>query len=166
MRTPPILLASAALLALAGCGAQVSAPTLAPRAVEKQPIEMPVTTATEAESPVDAALVAKIAALVASAEAGDKTFSELRLRTADVVSRASGTAQGGEAWVAAQEAVTALESARGPVHDAAGAVDALRVDPANAAAGNRNAIDAAAARIEAIERAEAAAIAELNAKLG
>ena len=166
MRIRPILLPSAALLVLAGCGAQVSAPTLAPRAVEKQPIDMPVTSATEPEGPADAALVAKIAPLVASAEAGDKAFSEQRARTAAVVARAAGTAQGSEAWVAAQEAVTALASARGPVRDAAGAVDALRIDPANAAPGNRAAIDTAAARIEAIERAEGAAIAELNAKLG
>lgn len=157
---------AAAALALAGCSHEISAPSLLPRAVEKQPIDMPVATSVEAESAPDAALTAKIASIVAAAEAGDRAFAAQRTRTETAVGRGAGAGQGSDPWVEAQEAITALESARAPVRDAANAVDGLRDDPANAAPGNRAAIDAAAARVSALNDGEAAAIAALSAKLG
>ena len=166
MRTSQSLLLSAAALWLSACGSQVTAPSLLPRAVEKQPIDMPVSEPTERETPADAALQAQIAQHVAAAEAGDKAFAEQRAIAEASVARAAGTAPGDELWVQAQEKVTALETARVAVRDAAVAIDALRLDPANAGTGSRAAIDAAAARITALERAETQAVAALNAKLG
>jgi hypothetical protein len=153
-------------LALAGCGTQVTAPSLMPRAVEKQPIDMPVSEAIEPEGAADAALTARLTEQVAAAEAADRRFeAELRKAEAAVVA-ASGQAQGGEAWIQAQQAITALESPRVAVRDAAAAIDAVRLEPANAAPGNRSAIDLAARRIGGIEQREAAAIAALAGKLG
>jgi hypothetical protein len=166
VRITHILLLSAATLSLAGCSHEVSAPSLMPRAVEKQPIDMPVTAAIEADTPVDPALQVKIAAQVAAAQAGDKAFTAQQAETEKAVARASGAARGSDAWVEAQEAVTALESARIAVRDAAAAIDALRDDPANAAPGNRNAIDAAAAEMTALETKEVDAVAALNKELG
>jgi hypothetical protein len=160
------ILLSAAALSLAGCGAQVSAPSLMPRAVEKQPIDMPVTDAIEADTPVDPALRAKIAEQLAAGQAGDRAFAAQRAETEKAVARAAGAAQGSEPWIAAQEAVTALTALRAPVRDAAAAIDALRDDPANAAPGNRAAIDAAAAEMTALETKEADAVAALNKALG
>jgi hypothetical protein len=165
VRITHILLLSAAC-SLAGCGAQVSAPSLMPRAVEKQPIDMPVATAIEADTPVDQALKAKIAEQVAKAQAGDKAFNTQRAEAEKMVARAAGAGQGSDAWVEAQEALTALESARIAVRDAAAAIDALRDDPANAAPGNRAAIDAAAAEMTRLEEAQTAIVAGLNKRLG
>lgn len=161
-----ILLPIAFTFVLAGCGPQVSAPSLLPRAVEKQPINMPLAEPVETQSPADPALTARISKLIADAEAGDRAFAEQRARTEATIARASGTAAGGELWVQAQQELTSLESARVPVRNAAGDVDALRLEPANASTGNRAAIDAAAARIAAIDSAEGAAVAALARKLG
>jgi hypothetical protein len=136
-----------------------------PRAVEKQPIDMPVSEPVERQSPADPALQAALAKQVAAAEAGDKAFEAQRASAEAAVARAAGAAQGSEAWVQAQEAITALETPRTAVRDAAAAIDALR-DPAKASTGNRAAIDAAAARVSEIERAETEKVAALSAKLG
>ena len=166
MRIPPVILLSAAMLSLAGCRADVSAPSLMPRAVEKQPIDMPVTKAIESGTLADPALRAKVAAQVDAAQVGDRAFAAQQAATEKAVARASGAAQGSDAWVEAQEAVTALAAACAAVRDAAGAIDALRDDPANAAPGNRAAIDAAAAKVTALETKEADAVAALNQRLG
>jgi hypothetical protein len=166
VRTAHPLLISAATLVLVGCGARVPAPSLMPRAVEKQPIDMPLNEAAERETPADAALQAQIATQLAAAEAGDRKFAEQRAVADAAIARAAGAKPGEENWVQAQEAITALEIARTAVRDAAAAIDALRLDPANASTGNRAAIDAAAARVDGIQRAEASAVAALTAKLG
>jgi len=166
VRIPHTLLISAATLALVACGSQVPAPSLMPRAVEKQPIDMPLSEATERETPVDAALQAQIATQLATAEAGDRKFAEQRAVADAAIARAAGAKPGEENWVQAQEAITALETARTAVRDAAAAIDALRLDPANASTGNRAAIDAAATQVDGILRAEASTVAALTAKLG
>lgn len=165
MRCPLILLLIAVPIALAGCAAQTGAPSLMPRAVEKQPIEMPVSEATEQQSPADPALQAALARQIAAAEAGDKTFADQRALADTAIARAGKASPGSEGWIQAQEAITALETARIAVRDAAAAIDALRTDPANASTGNRAAIDAAAARVDAIEQAQTATVAALIAKL-
>lgn len=166
MRISSLLLISAALLGLSACGQPLQAPSLLPRAVEKQPIDMPVAEASEAQTPVDPALQAAIAKQVAAAQAGDQEFAGRRAAAEQAVAKASGKAQGSEDWVQAQEAITALESARTQVRDAAGAIDALRDDPANGTSGNRAAIDAAAQQVGAIEQGESDTVAALTGKLG
>ena len=166
MRIVPALLLSAAALSLAGCAHPIGAPSLMPRAVEKQPIDMPVSEPVERESPADPVLQAALAKQVAAAEAGDKDFMAQRDIAEKAVAAAAGTAQGSEAWVQAQEAITALEPSRMAVRDAASAIEALRDDPAHASTGNRAAIDAAAARVNEIGRAETEKVTALSAKLG
>lgn len=166
MRTSYAFLLSVSALGLTGCGRQISAPSLMPRPIEKQPVDMPVSAAAEAAMPADPALQAQLARQVAAAEAGDRDFVTQSAVAGKAVDGAAGAARGSEAWVQAQEAVTALEMSRVVVRDAAAAVDGLRNDPANASTGNRAAIDAAAARISEIEKSEAATVAALTAKLG
>ena len=166
MRISPLFLISAASLALSACGTELQAPSLLPRAVEKQPIDMPVAEASEAQTPADPALQAAIAKQIEAAEAGDRDFTRSRADAEQAVAKASGKPQGSEDWVQAQEAVTALESARTQVRDAAAAIDALRDDPANGTSGNRAAIAAAAKRVADIEQSETDAVAALSAKLG
>ena len=166
MRISHLLLISAASLGLSACGSELQAPSLLPRAVEKQPIDMPVSEASEAQTPLDPALQAAIAKQIEAAEAGDRDFTSRRAAAEQAVASAAGKTQGSEDWVQAQEAITALESARTQVRDAAAAIDALRDDPANGTSGNRAAIDAAAKQVAAIEQNESDAVAALSAKLG
>lgn len=155
----------ATTIMLAGCGPQVSAPSLLPRAVEKQPIDMPLTDAREAETPATPALLAQVAAVTGAADAADRAFAAQKDRSAAAVARAVDAVQGSEVWIAAQESLTALDAARGPVAEAATALDALRQDPANAGPGNRAAIDQAAKRVEQMDAAQKAAIAALARRL-
>ena len=166
MRSIQKLLISASLLGLSACGTPVQAPSLMPRAVEKQPIDMPVEEAGEPQGPADPALQAALTRQIDAARAGDKDFTERRAAAENAVAKAAGKGQGGEEWVQAQEAITALENARARVRDAAAAIDALRHDPANASSGNRAAIEAAAQQVAVIEQGQSDAVAALSAKLG
>ena len=165
MRTLLLPLAAAGLALLSGCGPQVHAPSLAPRPVEKLPIQLPAE-ASEPAVPTDPDLAARINPLMAQAQAGDQAFARQRVETEAAVARAVGAEQGGEAWIAAQQALSALDTARGPVRDASASIDAMRAEPANAGSGNRAAIDVAAKAIELLDDAEAAVVAALTAKLG
>ena len=143
------------LLLLAGCyGGRVDAPSLRPRPEERQPIALP-DDAAEATGTVDPTLAPKLAAILQAAEDGHRRFEAERQASATSLTRARGQAEGSEAWIAAEQARSALAAARGPVSDAAAAIDALRVDPAFAAAADRAAIDTAAARVEALAATEA-----------
>jgi hypothetical protein len=153
------------LAILAGCSVAPGAPSLAPRAVERQPVDLPLSTPSEPASAADPALAAQIAQIVSDAESGDRTFQQERSRTDDYVKRAKGAGTASEAWIAAQESLSALESARTPVRQAAAAIDAMRQQPANASTGNRGAIEEAAGRVAALEAAEADALATLAAAL-
>lgn len=155
----------ALILTLVACGPEVAAPSLMPRPVEKQPIGLPEA-AREPESAVDPALTQRITALLARVEAADAAFQKQREETAMLVERGASAGTGSEAWIAAQQSLSALETMRGPVRDASGEIEALRQEPANAVTGNRAAIEAAATRIEGIGEAQATALAALSARLG
>lgn len=165
MRISHLALISASVWSLSACTADVQAPSLLPRAAEKQPIEMPLSEAREIPTPADPALRAAIEKQVDAAQVGDQEFAARRGITEQAVAKAAGKAQGSEEWVQAQEAITALETARRAVRDAAAAIEALRDDPAYASAGNRAAIDAAVKQVATIEEAESAAVAALTARL-
>jgi hypothetical protein len=165
MRSPLSFVALSGAALLSACGPQVHAPSLAPRPVEKQPIDLPAESS-EPATPVDAALAARIAPLVAAAHAGDQAFARQRTETEAAIAKAAGAAQGSEAWIAAQQSLSTLDAARAPVREAAAAIEAMRVEPANAASGNRGAIEAAARIIETLDDAEAATVATLGTKLG
>jgi len=141
------------------------APSLAPRAVEKQPVELPVVVPIEPESAADPALVDRLQPLLAEAEEAQRGFEKQREQAEAAVARAAGAMPGDEAWTVAQQELTALDAARGPLHDAAAAVDAIRQEPAYAGTGSRAAIEAAAARIAAIAEVEAAAVTALQSRL-
>lgn len=154
MRALPLL----PLLLLAACyGGRVDAPSLQPRPEERQPIALP-DDAVEGDAPLDPALAPRIATIVAGADDGHRRFEAERKATAAAIARARGQPEGSEAWIAAEEARSALAAARGPVSDAAAALDALRSDPAFAAAASRAAIDAAATHVEALAAAETSAL--------
>ena len=165
MRRPFLLVPLAGLASLSACGPQVYAPSLAPRPVEKQPVELPAESSAP-EASLDPALPPRLAPLVAAAQAGDRAFAHQHEITEPLVAKAAGTEAGNEAWVTAQQALSALDTTRGPVRDAAATIEAIRHEPAHAGAADQNAIDKAAKAIEAIDTAESAMMAALAAKLG
>jgi hypothetical protein len=156
MRSTPLLVLG--LSALAGCSATLpDVPTLGPRPIEHRPI-LPPDAASEAETAATPALAEQLAKLTGEAKAGHAAFEKEQASVAGTIGRAKGAAEGSEAWIAGQEALSALEAARTRVRDAASAIDALRVDPAYVGSGDRAAIEAAAATVAALSSAEAEAV--------
>ena len=163
MRAPALLLTAA----LTGCAAPaLQAPSLAPRAAEAIDPRVPVPEP-ELSTVVDPTLAGRLSALIAQAEAGDAAF-----RAAAPAARQAAAAAGArqsESWIAAQQALSALVAARGPVTRALGDVDELgaaRIQQLGGiAAADMRAIQAASARIAEIDRRHAALIDELQARL-
>jgi len=150
------------LLSLGGCTA-VDAPSLAPRAVEKVPIGAPEPYVEETGT-ADPVLAGRLAPLVAQAEAGHRDFTAGQQDVEKAVAAAGPS--GSEKWILAQQALSALDGKRLPLQDVATKLDAIRFEPANAAPGNRQAIEEAATRIQALIDEEAATMQRLAGALG
>lgn len=156
------------ILASAGCTRPEGlAEALAPRAAETIDPRLPVGQAAPA-APTDPALVARLSALVAQAQAGDRAFAEAAAAAERLVVQAGGP--GTEGWVSAQQAISAAVAAREPTALALGEVDALGarmiVQTGGIAPANREAIQAAASRISALSEAQARRLSDLQARLG
>ncbi|WP_176591355.1 hypothetical protein [Sphingobium sp. EM0848] len=119
------------ILFLSGCASTFQGyPSLAKRAIE----DAPIAEAAPAPSPVapEAELVQNVDRLTAQARAGGAAFDKA-WPTADKATRtASGSAVSSEAWVAAQTALSALESARNDSVSALASLDVLYVERSNA----------------------------------
>lgn len=157
------------LIALvAGCNAgEQVAPSLAPRASETIDPRLPVGEPVVIGAP-SAALAAELAGLVRLAESGDRAFAEVIGRAEQLAASAGGKAS--ESWVAAQQALSAAVSARGPTTRALGDIDTLAarrvaatgwIDPSD-----RAAIERTAAAIAAIDRRQAERIRGVESRLG
>lgn len=156
------------LPALTACAATPSAePSLAPRSAEAIDPRVPIPSETAA-GPADPALASRLAELIGQVRNGDAAFQAAADDAARLVA-AAGPAQS-ESWVVAQQAVSALVAARGPVTRAIADIDALAtariarsggILPADLAA-----IQAASAEAGAIGEREAATIDRLQAQLG
>ena len=143
----------AAALSLAGCAAQGSFPSLAPRPAEQ--IDMSVEPVRP--DPVvadDPALAERLAALIAEARAGWRAF-EAEAGPAARAARGPGPS-GSESWVVAQQAISRLEAARARTMAAHADLDRLALErqdqPTSPA--DRQAIEAAIAEAEAIAARE------------
>lgn len=75
--------------------------------------------------PLPTDLAERLAGWRARAAAADAAFRAALPATDAAVAAAAGTAPPGERWIAAQQALSRLAVARGPVMDALGDVDAL-----------------------------------------
>jgi hypothetical protein len=166
MRLAPALLLS--MLAIAGCTQPGGpAPSLAPRPEEAIDPRLPVEAAAPAAT-VEPTLAARLSELVAQARAGDSPFCD----AADAAERLVATAgeRQSESWIAAQQALSAAVAAREPTTRALGEIDALGATRIQQQGGinpaDRAAIEAAAAEVGAIDRAQAARIEAMQARLG
>jgi hypothetical protein len=157
-----------AILASAACtSASGPAPSLAPRTAEAIDPRVPVG-GNGVQRPVDPALAARLAGLIALARQGESAFTAAAAE-AQRLAGAAGASQT-ESWVVAQQAVSAAVAARGPATRALGDIDAIAavalerqggIAPADLAA-----IEAAAAAVGAIDRRQAQAIDALEDRLG
>lgn len=115
-------------LMLAGCTGQAIGPSLAKRPVEGQSFDEPARTHA-APATADAGLRSRIANLVGRAQGGQRAFADLLPRAREAASGAG--VEGSEGWIAAQQLLSALESARAPSTQALGELDALLAERVN-----------------------------------
>jgi hypothetical protein len=105
------VLALLLILPLAGCASDGAGPSLAKRAIEMRSMDEPVQAVTPTP-PADQQLAVRIAEVLARAREGQKAFSAL-LSPAREAAAAAGP-EGSEAWIRAQQLVSAAERARAP----------------------------------------------------
>ena len=164
-----LLMLLPACLAVAGCAAPGPYPSLAVRDVEAR-----YAAAAEAEAeaaplpviPADAALAERIQTLIAQAAAGQAAFAA-EFPAARAAAARAGSA-GGEAWIAAQQAISRTEAARTPTARALGDLDALVLREAVAAelsAADYALLTEAIERVAALRNAQDAALQVLKAAL-
>lgn len=155
LMTPRRLFAALALF-LSGCaGTPQSYPSLAKRAVESAPVA--TISPPAAPAPADAALSSEIAKYVGQADRGAAAFDAAYAKADKAARAASGAAVSSEAWVSAQVAISALESARNDSVSALASLDTLFVQRSNAVADGK-----AAGGVEDVDTARSAALTRVD----
>lgn len=141
-------------------------PSLAPRAAEAIDPRVPIPNEVRV-GPADANLSAHLAALIDQALAGDSQF-QVAAANAERLAQAAGPAQS-ESWVAAQQALSAAQAARGPTSQALGDIDGLAASALEQRGGippgNLAAIQAASKRVTEIDRRQSARLDAIEARL-
>lgn len=157
-----------AMVAASGCSAPPSAaPSLAPRAAEDIDPRVLVVGSVDTR-PVDPALAARLAQLIAQAISGEGSFRSAAAE-AERLAALAGPRES-ESWIVAQQAVSAAVAARAPTAQALADIDgtaaaALKakgdLSPADLAA-----IEAAAAEVGALDRVQSQIVDALQGRLG
>lgn len=157
-------------VALAACAQNDRGfPSLAPRPIEQrgEEIETPPPTP---PAPASATLRADLDRLLKKARDGESAFAALLDSTEQAVSRARGAAPSSEAWVTAQQLLSALDAARAETASALAELDSLYVDLADkatrdATAGGVEEAYSARSEVEGINNRQIARLTELQAAL-
>ena len=155
------------LLVLAsGCAPhRVSLEGLRPRAAEAIDPRLPIPSKPVAGAP-SAALPDRVAALERRADQGAAAFAALLPQANAAAARAG--ANGSESWIEAQQLISALVGARGPVTLALGDLDELAAETVAArgdlSVADRALVSAAAARVAAIDAEQAATVDRVRAR--
>lgn len=135
-------------------------PSLARRPVERSTSDAPA--AAPAPQPVqaaDPALEARVAQLSSQASAGAAAFEKDYPAAARAARAASSTSVSSEPWVAAQTAISSLETARNDSVSALASLDTLYIEQSNAIADGK-----AITGLDAIDAARRAALAIVDAQ--
>ena len=160
----PLLLSGCGLLALAGCANRSGYPGLGQRPIERA-ANAPAEPAVPVAAKADVADDDRAKALLEQATAGDAAFT--RAAGADCAKIAAGlrAADGSESWVVSQQALSALQAARGAVLSAAAELDRLLIDSSNATATpiDTTALVTAEQQVSALDAAEQARFADIAA---
>ena len=142
-------------------------PSLQPRAAEQIDPRLPIVRPLN-DRPVTPALAERLRGLVTAAQTGQAGFNA----AADQAERlaASAGAPQSEAWVAAQEALSAAVAARKPAAAALAEIDALEANALQTQGGiapnDLAAIQEAAGRVGTIDRKQAERIDAIQSRLG
>lgn len=160
--------ALSAALALAGCGTAATPPSLAPRPIETRGDATDAARPVPAPRPLDAALAARIASILADATKGDAAFTKADTAGSAANSGAKNSLPGSELWVSREQARSALEAARQQTVTSLSEIDALVIAQAEATAndpskGGLAELQAAQAVIEAMVNRQNARIEALAA---
>lgn len=155
-------------LLLAGCAAtSANEPSLARRPAEAIDPRLPIASAAPVGT-VDPAIATRLGQLIASGNEGARSF-DAALGQAEALAGAAGPAQS-ESWIAAQEALSALEGARAKTTSALAEIDSLAADRVQhgGALGRADqaSIEAASNELGAIAERQNATIDRLAARLG
>lgn len=155
------------MIALGACAnPEGPPPSLSARAAEAIDPRVPVESAAQT-GVIDPALAQRLYALVAQASAGEAAFRDAAAAAEQLVS-AAGPRQS-ESWVVAQQALSAAVAARAPTTRALAEIDAIAAEALARAGGiapaDLGAIQAAAAEVGEIDRAQAARIDAMRARL-
>jgi len=135
---------------MAGCAApDMQSPSLAPRAIEQRSEEVQ-TPPPAPPAPASAELAADLMRLLDQARGGDRAFAAALPVTERAVAAARNAAVSSESWVAAQQALSNLDTVRAPTASALAELDSLFIALANTAAG-----DASVGGVAEAERARA-----------
>jgi hypothetical protein len=153
--SPSLLLV---LLTLAACADDRRGyPSLAPRPIERAVLRVQPAPATAAVEPPPISSASDIAQLVASARTADTAFKAALDQARPDIAAGRAAAEGSEAWVVGQQALSNAVAERAPVAQALSELDKRR--QAAVAAGHsaeEAAIADAAQQVEAIDEAERA----------
>jgi hypothetical protein len=153
-------------LAIAGCAAGGTYPSLQPRAAERALAEGDVQPPLPLV-PDDPALPAGISGIVAEARSGQGAFDAALARARPLVARAG--AAGSDSWIEAQQGVSRAEAARTPATAALAELDRLAAAASNApralSAADALRLREAVAAIEAIAARQQSALEALRAGL-
>lgn len=157
-----------ALLAVAGCLDKGDYPSLKPRAFEQAGRDASPPPLPSPLAPARAETLARATALLARADAGQRAFTAELVRARPVIARA-GPADS-EAWITAQEQLSALDASRADTLAALAELDAFNLAGVDAAGLRFNeaefgAIRAVAERIAATLREQQQTLATLAASL-
>jgi len=167
MKTAPFLF-PICVFSLAACTSPGGPyPSLQPRAAEAIDPRVPIVRPLN-DRPVSPALASRLAELVAEAHAGDAAF-EPAMNQAERLAATAGPA-GSEGWVAAQQALSTAQSARGPTGTALGDIDALGANALQTQGGiapnDLAAIKSAGAEVAMIDQRQADRIKAIQQRLG
>lgn len=152
-------------IALAVCACSDTSggyPSLQPRAVEQLSFAEPQR---PAPPPVvaDPAAIARYAPLIAKAHRADLAFHRVLKEESGALARGREAPTGSDAWGNAQQSLSRVQSARGPVQRILTDLDAARaVPPGETSAGEALAAAQAFDQVQAIDRDEAEALAPLS----
>ena len=149
------------LLAMVGCtGPRSGYPSLAPRPIEDMSLAEPTRPAPPpaTESP---AAAARYAPIVAQARDADAAFRRTLDEERGALTRGRGATAGSEAWTAAQQALSRIETTRAPIVRALSDLDAARdADITHTDSGEAIAAANAFEQVRQIDEAEASALGE------
>jgi hypothetical protein len=145
-------------LATAGCAVDSAYPSLAPRPIEDMSLAEPAQRPVPVGTP-SAIATAHYAPSVEKARAADADFRATLAEARGALDRGRGAADGSDEWLAAQQALSRVETARDIVTAVLGDLDAARNgDIPSTDSGEAAAVARAYEEVRALDMAEAQAL--------